>query len=91
MSLKFKASYSHLWIEMKKLLNLEQRLQTQTLSITLTKSLWKSCISFFRYETNIAQKLIKSEVIYSKIETALFLQNRVLKKILLLSLTKVSL
>lgn len=70
------------------MLNLKH-LQTQTLSITLTKSLWKSCISFF--ETNIVHKHIKSEVMYSKIEIALFLQNWVFKKILLLSLKKVRL
>lgn len=29
----------------------------------LNKSLWKSYISFFRYDTNIVQKHIKSEVI----------------------------
>lgn len=41
------------------LLNAELHWWNQTFSITLIKSLWKSCISPFRCETNIAQMHIR--------------------------------
>lgn len=56
---KFKVQnfHSNMWSIV--LLNVELHWWNQTFSITLIKSLWKSCISPFRYETNIAQMHIK--------------------------------